>query len=69
MDDVETKLGITDLEEYRYDPLDEDEAAVDAKKAFHSVVGNCQNMAFAGVLRTKVFCIYVLFNHFFYFVI
>lgn len=69
LDDVETKLGITDLEEYRYDPLDEDEAAVDAKKAFHSVVGSCQNMAFAGVLRTKVFCIYFCSIIFFYFVI
>jgi hypothetical protein len=61
LEDVEKKLELTDLEEYRYDPLEEDDAAVDAKKAFHSVVGNCQKMAFAGVLRTKVFCFFVLF--------
>jgi len=59
LEDVTEKLGMDDLEEYRYDPLEEDETAIDAKKAFHSVVGNCQNMAFAGVLRTKVIYIYL----------
>ena len=35
------------------------------KKAFYSVVGNCQDKAFAGILRTKVFYFYIsvlLFN-------
>ena len=66
LEDVETKLDITDLEEYCYDLLEGDDAAVDAKKPFHSVIGNCQNMAFAGALRTKVFCILFYLICFFY---
>jgi hypothetical protein len=59
LDDVMAKLGISKLEEYHYDPLEEDETAIDAKKAFYSVVGNCQDKAFAGILRTKVFYFYI----------
>ena len=53
------KLEISKLEEYHYDPLEEDETAIDAKKAFYSVVGNCQDKGFAGILRTKVFYFYI----------
>jgi hypothetical protein len=59
LDDVMAKLEISKLEEYHYDPLEEDETAIDAKKAFYSVVGNCQDKAFAGILRTKVFYFYI----------
>jgi len=59
LDDVIERLGINDLQEYSYDPLQEDETAIDAKKAFYSVVGNCQDKAFAGILRTKVFYFYI----------
>ena len=59
LDDVMTKLGIDELEEYHYDPLEEDETAIDAKKTFYSVVGNCQDKAFACILRTKVFYFYI----------
>ena len=55
--DVESDLGLSDLKEYMYDPLDEDSTAIDAKKAFHSVVGNYQEAAFAGLIRKKVFYI------------
>ena len=34
LDDVVGKLGIDELEEYQYDPLEEDETAIDAKKHF-----------------------------------
>ena len=34
LDDVMEKLGIDELEEYHYDPLEEGETAVDAKKHF-----------------------------------
>ena len=54
------ELGINELDEYNYDTLEEDETAIDAKKAFYSVVGNYQNMAFAGILRTKVFYFYII---------
>lgn len=54
LEDVEAALGIDNLIEYAYDPVEDDDTAIDAKKAFYSVVGNCQNMAFAGILRTKV---------------
>jgi hypothetical protein len=50
------------LEEYNYDPLEDSETAVDAKKAFYAVVGNCQAMAFAGSLRIKVFYSLFLFS-------
>jgi hypothetical protein len=56
------KLGIGELEEYNYDPLEDSETAVDAKKAFYAVVGNCQAMAFAGSLRIKVFYSLFLFS-------
>jgi len=55
LDDVEEELGIADLEEYGYDPLEDDDTAVpiDAKKALYAIIGNSQNMAFAGILRVK----------------
>ena len=55
LEDVMAKLGIDELEEYNYDPLEDSETAVDAKKAFYAVVGNCQELAYAGSLRIKVF--------------
>jgi hypothetical protein len=49
------KMEIEEMEEYDYDPLEDSETAVDAKKAFYAVVGNCQELAYAGSLRIKVF--------------
>ena len=62
LEDVMAKLEIDELEEYNYDPLEDSETAVDAKKAFYAVVGNCQAMAFAGSLRIKVFYSLFLFS-------
>jgi hypothetical protein len=55
LDDVMAKMEIEEMEEYDYDPLEDSETAVDAKKAFYAVVGNCQELAYAGSLRIKVF--------------
>ncbi len=61
LEDVMAKLGIDELEEYHYDPLEDSKTAVDAKKAFYAVVGNCQAMAFMGSLRIKVFYSFICF--------
>jgi hypothetical protein len=64
LDDVEAELDITGLEEYQYDPLEDEDSAVpiDAKKALYAIVGNNQRMVLAGVLRIKV----LLFYSFYY---
>jgi hypothetical protein len=56
LEDVEAKLGITDLEEYNYDPLEDETYAgpIDARKALYTIIGTCQNMAYSGILRVKV---------------
>jgi len=46
LDDVMAKLGISKLEEYHYDLLEEDETAIDAKK---SILFSCWELPRYGI--------------------
>jgi hypothetical protein len=53
-DDVENKLGRTDLVEWEYDKLNPDRSAADASIACYAVIGNCQSWVTAEDLTLKV---------------